>query len=127
MAGDLHMTRVEDVANIGRPDVEGCLLGHAFITELKVADRPARRTTPIRTQSPIKKEQVDWLEERRASGGRAWLLVQVGERHKARRYLLDGRVAHRARDGLTEAQMDDLCVVAPDADAESLVRSMAYA
>lgn len=121
------MTRVEDaLGQKGRPDVEGCMDGRCFIVELKVADRPKRPATPIRTQEPVKDEQCDWLEERIRAGGRAFILVQVGERHQARRYLLDGRVARKVQAGLTEARLDDLSLVDPGASAESLVGSMAY-
>lgn len=121
----LHLTRVEDLVNVGRSDVEGCLDGSAFIIELKVADRPARSRTPIRTQSEITTEQCDWLEARRAAGGLAWLLIQVGQGHEAKRYLLDGRVARKARAGLTEDRLEDLSVCWSKADSEGILRAAA--
>lgn len=122
----IHMNRTENVAGEGTPDVEGCLDGRCFAIELKVADRPKRRTTRITTQSPIKTTQIEWLEDRRRAGGNAWLLIQVGDHHQARRYLLDGMDAQKALDGLTEDEMDNLCVLDPRANAESLIRTAAY-
>lgn len=121
----LHLTRVEDVAGVGRPDVEGCLDGDCFVIELKVADRPRRPTTPIRTQCPITIEQQEWLKARRSAGGNAFLLIQVGDHADARRYLLDGRQAASAASGLTEEELVLLCVVDPLCTAEQLLLSAA--
>lgn len=122
----LHMNRTENVAGVGTPDVEGCLDSRCFVVELKVAERPARPTTAIRTQSPIKTEQVDWLMARKMAGGRAWLLVQVGERHEARRYLLDAVHAADVARGLTENRLEVLCACDPRCSAERLIKTAAY-
>jgi len=120
----LDMTRVENLLDEGTPDVEGCLSGAQFWCELKVADRPARPTTAVRTQAPVKQSQIDWLKRRWLACGNAWLLVQVGTHHEARRYLLPGYLAHLVRDGIPELELSRLCASDPDGDAESIIRRM---
>lgn len=110
----LHMTRVENLIDEGTPDVEGCLKGPQFWCELKVADRPKRPTTRIRTKSPVGESQIEWLHARWLAGGLAWMLVQVGERHEARRYLLPGIYASSVQEGLTESEMSRRSMSAPD-------------
>ena len=128
MRPGLHMTRVEDLLAVGRPDVEACLEGRSFVCELKVAARPRRTTTPIRTQSPITPEQVGWLRARRDAGGQAWLLVQVGERHEALRYLLAAEdVTREVALGVVEEQLAELSWTVPWVAADVLIGSMAYA
>jgi hypothetical protein len=107
----LHMTRVENAIDEGTPDLEGCFDGTSFWCELKVADRPARLTTPIRTKSLVKQSQIDWLRDRWEAGGLAWMLVQVGTHYSARRYLLKGPHADQVQLGLTEDAMARLCVL----------------
>lgn len=123
----LHMTRTEEALGAkGRPDVEGCYDGGSFIVELKVASRPKRAETPIRTQEPVKEEQCLWLEARVKAGGMAWLLVQVGERHEARRYLVWGKYARAIKAGVTESRLAAIAAKPGDADAKSIVETMAY-
>jgi hypothetical protein len=121
---NLHITRVEDGLSVGRPDVEGWWGKHGgFAIELKVAPRPVRRTTPIRAQHPPTKEQVEWLRTRREAGGNAYILVQVGERAAARRYLLDGFLAQEVLDGRTEDWYEDHAAVDPTNGPAELVAS----
>ncbi len=100
----LDMERVENGVVRGTPDVDGCLggllSGSHFKIELKTADRPARRTTPVRFRFQV--GQSEWLARRWEVGGRAWLLVQVGSGGNARRFLIAGYEAHRVEAGMTE-------------------------
>lgn len=122
-ADDLHMERVENAASSSHPDVDGCKAGGAFKIELKTADRPARETTSIRTK--FQPGQSDWLARRWACGGRAWLLIQVGSAHAARRYLIRGSVAFIVEDGVVEYLLRDLSVTPADATAEQIVSTAA--
>lgn len=84
------MTRVENLLEEGWPDVEGCLEGKSFHIELKSAKRPKRETTRVLAPDDIRPRQPPWLKARWMAGGNAFWLVQVGERHRACRYLLPG-------------------------------------
>ncbi len=120
------MTRIENSIGASLPDVEGCLDGHQFWVELKVAKRPVRPTTPVRTQEPVKQGQIDWLTTRWNAGGNAWLLVQVGERHDAKRYLFRATDAKWIRDGIEEEYMGRLSVVPGESDAMAILQRMTY-
>lgn len=117
----LHMTRVEDVTSVGRPDVEGCMDSRCFVMELKVANRPARPTTPIRTQSPVKPEQIAWLANRWDAGGNAFILIQVGQGPEARRYLLEAPDAAAVAQGLTEDELRARSLLDPREPASRIV------
>lgn len=125
LSPSLHMTRVEDLSSVGRPDVEACYLGKSFVIELKVALRPARESTPIRLQSPITSEQVSWLRMRRQADGTALILLQVGLHKETRRYLIDGGDAEAVRSGLPEVELAERSWCLPTADAETLIKSAA--
>lgn len=110
----LHMHRVENSAEEGCPDVEGCGRpdalgvnpGRTFWCELKSLDRPKRPSTPVmRMPRHISPGQVNWLERRWSVGGSAWLLVGVGEGRARARYLIQGCLARRAVDA-TEVGLD---------------------
>lgn len=105
----LHMTRIENSASSGIPDVDGCWRSHQFWWELKVCDRPARPTTLIKPR--FEPGQVPWLEARCAAGGAAFVLLQVGSRHKAQRYLIPGIHARTMALGLPEGLMPAICVL----------------
>jgi len=126
MRPHMHLGRVENSVEEGYPDVEGCYNGFSFHIELKVADRPARKSTPIRTQSPVKQTQVDWLRERREASGRAWILIQVGTGRSARRYLLDGLRAGQVAKGLTELDLELYSCCGPLDTAASILSTAAY-
>lgn len=84
----LHVERVENMVGAGHPDAEGCLEGVQFWLELKVAKRPARKTTKLRFGSPLRDSQVEWARKRIAAGGRVWYLIQVGSGHERQVYLI---------------------------------------
>lgn len=103
---DLHMTRVENGVSAGMPDVEGHLKrGGQFWIELKSAARPKHPDTPVRFRT--RTAQVEWVDRRRAVGGRAWYLLQVGDGADRRIYLLDGMWGAMIHAGQSEQWLSD--------------------
>lgn len=85
----VDVQRVENTAVSGHPDVEGCIDGGQLWIELKSCLRPKRPTTPIRPK--CRDSQLIWHERRAAAGCSVnYVLIQVGETHKARLYLIPG-------------------------------------
>jgi hypothetical protein len=85
----VDLQRVENVAVSGHPDVEGCIDGAQVWIELKSCSRPVRPGTPIQPKKRI--SQGIWHRERANAGCRCnWILIQVGEGHKALLYLIPG-------------------------------------
>lgn len=100
----LHITRIENTAGVGAPDVEGMLLGDQFQLELKIASvRPARATTKLRFGSPLRESQLEWCEARLAAGGRVGYLIQVGQGTDRSVYLIPGQLARVLHEGVTES------------------------
>lgn len=84
-----HFCRLENSAGEGNPDVEGVLDGAQCWIELKSNDRPARASTVIRSKT--RESQSIWHRERSEAGSRIhWVLIQVGEAHAAKLYLVPG-------------------------------------
>lgn len=81
---DCVLERVENSVDVGTPDTFGCWQDVAFVIELKSVPRPAR--APIFCE--LKPEQASFLRRWARAGGRAYVLVQVGQAHEARRYLV---------------------------------------
>lgn len=77
-----HLIRVENWAENGTPDVNGCWQGKEFWVELKVAELPKREITPVAVPH-FTEDQRRWLHNRSVAGGNAYLLLQV-----EREYLL---------------------------------------
>ena len=108
----VDLRRLENSCEKGTPDVEGCLNATQVWIELKSCLRPKRATTPCHPK--IRIEQVEWLKTRAAAGCRAcWLLIQVGEAHNARLYLIPGPHAALAQD-VPESELDLLGVANPE-------------
>lgn len=113
---DYHVGRVENAVGSGMPDCEG----HApspigvrpdgqFWMELKCEPRPARATTLIRpTFQPA---QVPWITRRWRLGGNTSVLLQVGEAHRATRYLVPGCFAIDVYRGVLESDLARLDVL----------------
>lgn len=117
----LHLGRIENSAGSGNPDVDGCLDGTQLWIELKSELRPKRRTTPIRFK--VRESQSDWHRLRSEAGCRTnWVLVQVGESHKAKLYLIAGRDYDKLIAPEDELELISWC--APDESvADILVRA----
>jgi hypothetical protein len=113
------MRRIENAVSEGDFDVDGVFLGEPFALELKVAKRPARRTTKLRFGEPIKDTQEEWGRERLEAGGAAAYLIQVGEGHAALRYLVRASYGARLQAGVTEEELDALACLC-DTAAETI-------
>lgn len=88
----VDLQRLENAVGVGHPDVEGCIAGQQVWIELKSCLRPARETTSCRVKK--RQSQTDWHRIRTSAGFRHhWFLIQVGEAHTARLYLIPGRDA----------------------------------
>jgi hypothetical protein len=81
-----HVSRVENSAEVGYPDVEGCIMGRSLVVELKVAYEHAEGRVEVK----ITRAQAYFLHGRSRAGGRAWLLVRLG---RDRHYLIPGSAA----------------------------------
>lgn len=116
-----HFCRLENSAGEGNPDVEGVLNGDQCWIELKSNLRPARSNTVIRSKT--RESQSIWHRERTEAGSRIhWVLIQVGEAHAARLYLIPGS---RYDDIIVaEHVLAEMAVIRSDASvAEVLLRA----
>lgn len=113
-----HFCRVENAAGEGNPDVEGVVNGDQCWIELKSNDRPKRPTTAIRPKT--RESQSIWHAERTRAGSRMhWVLMQVGEAHAAKLYLIPGSAYDHIH--ATEADLAASSVVSPEADMASVL------
>lgn len=78
----LHITRIENGADTGTPDVEGCYLGNQFWIELKVGELQKNGNVKLRYEP----KQIPWLKKRWKCGGWAWTLIKV----ERERFLIKG-------------------------------------
>jgi len=117
----VHFCRLENAAGEGNPDVEGVIDGDQCWVELKSNDRPKRASTPVRSKT--RESQSIWHRERTEAGSRIhWVLIQVGEAHAARLYLIPGKHYDALR--VTEAALEELAAIRPTASvAEVLLRA----
>ena len=116
-----HFCRLENSAGEGNPDVEGVLNGDQCWIELKSNLRPVRATTVIRSKT--RESQSIWYRERTEAGSRIhWVLIQVGEAHAAKLYLIPG--CNYDEIIATEAVLAHLSAIDPDAHmGEVLLRA----
>lgn len=119
----LHLSRVENAAGSGMADVEGCLDGVQFWIELKCEARPASPGTKVRPR--FQPSQGPWHRRRRRSGGRTFVLLQVGTGGSARRYMLPGELIPAMQQGMTEERLEELSVVPPVALHEEVLQAAA--
>jgi hypothetical protein len=107
-----HFCRLENSAGEGNPDVEGVINGFQCWIELKSNLRPVRASTMIRSKT--RESQSIWHNARTAAGSRIhWVLIQVGEAHNARLYLIPG------------SRYDDIIATEADLAAMSAINSAA--
>jgi|GEM_PF-2758205 hypothetical protein len=116
-----HFCRLENSAGEGNPDVEGVLNGDQCWIELKSNLRPARPSTVIRSKT--RESQSIWHRERTEADSRIhWVLIQVGEAHAAKLYLIPGNRYDEII--VTEAALAEMAVIDPGASvAEVLLRA----
>lgn len=130
---DLQMTRIENAAVSGVPDVEGFLfirgsdlcepVAEQFWMELKVETRPAGKKLKIKVRK-LRTKQVAWLHNRARIKGRAWILLRLeGGGRPRSHYLLSGIFARiLLEEGMTEDDMDKYSVCAPQASPAEIVK-----
>lgn len=81
-----RITRVENAAGQGTPDVTYCIRGKAGWLELKFLEKfPHRKDTVVRCEH-FTTEQRTFMHDESMAGGRAFLWVQVGSEY----FLFDG-------------------------------------
>lgn len=116
-----HFCRLENSAGEGNPDVEGCINGEQTWIELKSCDRPKRVNTLIHPK--CRESQSIWHRERTNAGSRMhWVLIQVGEAHQAKLYLIPGSSYDEIK--ATEAELAAMSVCPENASpATVLLRS----
>lgn len=120
---NLHISRIENTAGFGTPDVEGCFNGKAFWIELKSAARPSSPTTKIRPK--FQPGQPNWHKKRHQAGGESFILLQVGSGAGAKRYLLFGIFAKDLFNGLTEAELTMYAIMSPNnATVEAIIQAV---
>ena len=101
----LHMTRIENSAGDGTPDVELCYLGRCAWVELKHLEAfPVRPGTVVKI-THYTDEQRLWLKQRGGAGGRAWLFIQVGKEY----YIFDWEEAQKVGVSMTAADWKFRC------------------
>lgn len=118
----LDINRVENMLGSGMPDVEGTYCEYQFWIELKSTARPARDTTVVRFATRDREAQERWLKRRWKLAKNAWLLCQVGQAHKARRYLIPGIYAPTVYNGVVETDLAAIAVNQGDESAEDIIR-----
>lgn len=119
---ELQMDRVENSLRRGMADVNGCRLGIDFWIELKTAARPINPKTPVTTK--WQSYQTPWLRARYRAGGRVFVLVQVGQSHEARRYLLSGDLAIYIKEGRPESWLADKSLIAGNCTAAEIIETV---
>jgi hypothetical protein len=114
-----HLQRIEDSTKSGTPDVEGCIDGHAFWIELKVAyEQRTKGTVRIKTTD----KQVYFALKRRKAGGLSWYLIRVGTYPKWAHYLIPGQYAEELLDKpISLARLNALAAVDPQSSAQALM------
>lgn len=121
---NLDLRRVENAIEGGTPDVEGCLDGSQFWIELKCS----RANLMGVVRFKFRPAQVPWLKKRQDCGGRAFVLAQVDDGHRARRYLVNGIHAHlmASDEGIPEIILADLNKLSsPQDDAIGVLKAAA--
>lgn len=109
----LHITRVENAATAGMPDVEGHIgvaeCNGQFWFELKCGPRPARGGI-VHFKAAIRDKQIEWNDKRWTLGANNFWLVQVGDGADRSLYLAPGNFGPRLRAGIMEAALAVECV-----------------
>ena len=122
MRHHVDLQRLENSVGTGHPDVEGCVDGGQVWIELKSCMRPARADTCIHPKT--RQSQSDWHATRVKAGCRInWVLIQVGEGHDARLYLVPGSLYDQVH--VPENELELLSCVPPKATvADILLRAV---
>lgn len=105
--GLLDWRRVENAVSVGDPDVEGCFSGGCFNIELKAVARTAMIEVGLRPH------QAQWIRRRALAGGWAFVLVQVGSDHDARRYLISCHDVIKLLQPIAEIDLEKMALIPP--------------
>jgi hypothetical protein len=89
VGGAWEAERIEHKLNSGIPDVAYSTTHHGWI-ELKVGQRPARATTPVRLPH-FTEDQRNWITRHGRRGHRVFILLQVEDVY----FLFGWRSAHK--------------------------------
>lgn len=125
---ELHMERIENLVGVGAADVSGTWLHGYFDIELKTTARPARAGTQVlnRNDEYIRPAQKIWHRRRWLAGGNNFVLLQVGSRTGALRYLIRGDQIDEI-EGRTETQLSAMSVLRKEAlPSEVIERAVTY-
>ena len=118
----LDIGRVENMVGQGFPDVEGCWEGFSFYIELKVVPKRPKTDRGGITVT-FQPQQPDWLEKRWACGGACYVLIQVGLKHEAKRYLIPGNAVWHFKDTvIDESILEELSVCNPKDRADVIIK-----
>jgi hypothetical protein len=86
LRGRGRFRRMENALERGTPDcsfvvpLPGTVAAEGWV-EFKQGQPPKRETTAVfKSQHGLSPEQIDWIAEHVALGGRAWIFAQVGQR-----------------------------------------------
>lgn len=124
-AHELQMTRIENAATSGVPDVEGQeAKWQQFWVELKVAARPHDLMEPVKVPH-FRAKQVQWCHNRALIGGRAWILLRLeGANRPTTHYLLHGLISREVAAGrLSEPEMARISAVRGDCAPVDIIRA----
>lgn len=125
LAGRKHVQRIEDTTKTGTPDVEGCINGGSFWCELKVAHEQRTKGT-IRIPH-FTARQAFFLLRRAEAGGRAWLLIRVGQHPTMGHYLVPGALCEELLDRpITLVRLRELSTIDPGSPAERVLLACAH-
>lgn len=104
-----HLERIENLAGIGRPDVNYCIRGVEGNIELKQVARWPARGGPLLIEH-YTPQQRNWARARLNAGGRVYLLLGISQ---PRSYYLFSSAWSRVHLGIdaTEAMADKAALV----------------
>lgn len=120
---ECQMTRIENSATSGTPDVEGIFKRVQFWIELKVSVRPKQGGAV--DVKHLRSKQAQWLHNRWLAGGNAWILLRVDGRGGSAHYLLPGKYSRQLLAGMTEAEIAEASVVTREASSVAVLRTAA--
>ncbi len=74
------LERVENLVNVGTPDVHAIANGQTTWLELKATEMPARSETPLLGRDTVSRDQRNWHMNYHQHGGRSLIVIGVGPR-----------------------------------------------
>lgn len=121
---ELDIQRVENLVGSGTPDVEGFLQGRgSFWIELKALESPKSDDSNVNHQ--VSQDQISWLYNRWASGGKGWILFQFGSGAAAEKFLMYGEKVLRLQSPITYRELKLLSVTVSTLTPEEVIYAAA--